>query len=432
MSASVAAVSVRVLQRGLRARAVGLVLLCAGLLLTASAWATDDYDVSSGEWNGLQELVRIAQTAEVELRAAQTLDWSGVRAMDGLLVLYPRTRLDLADLSGFLEAGGRLAVLDDFGDAEPLFRWFQVSRTAQVQGTPRSASMPGLLLATRRSEHPLSEGVDALTTNEPVALWHPRLAPVFSLSEDPQQGLLLAGQVGQGRLVVGGDPSVLINTMMRFPGNRQFARNLLVYLAGAQPGGRVYLVHSGFGVRGEWRGRARRRHPVREWVRDADQALAHAQRSLSDPWLLRALSVCFALLSLVWFAWRTWGSPPGEHQGPAAPSGPAASLFDKARLFSKPGANLLYPSLVARRLLEKRLLRATQSSPPFDAAVVRKRLQGRLSSSAMEDLTAVLAELEALARAVEAERTPRVTTPRFLSLWRRISAILSALRDEPR
>src|SRR5262249_44943589 len=159
------------------------------------------------------------------------LDWTALRRGDGLLILFPLTQVDRTDLTSFLEDGGRLALLDDFGDAGPLLEWFRVSRHEDVRGDVRSPDLPGLLGAYRRAEHRLADGVDALVPNEPVALSHPRLSPVFALSDDPRQGIVLAGEVnGRGRLVVGGDPSVVINSMLRFAGNRQFARNLLVYL----------------------------------------------------------------------------------------------------------------------------------------------------------------------------------------------------------
>src|SRR4029079_1334714 len=105
----------------------------------------------------------------------------------------------------FLEEGGRLALLDDFGEGAALFQWFQVVRSEDVHGEAVSPTLPGLLIAHRRSEHALAEGVGSLITNEPVVLSHPRLSPVFALSEDPRQGIVLAGQVGRGRLVIGGD-----------------------------------------------------------------------------------------------------------------------------------------------------------------------------------------------------------------------------------
>src|SRR5262245_28976904 len=101
-------------------------LLC--VVTPGPARAEGDYDIQSGAWNGLQGLVHVAQEAGIDLRPSAVLDWASLRRGDGLLVLYPLMQVDRTDLTSFLEDGGRLALLDDFGDAEPLLEWFRVSR----------------------------------------------------------------------------------------------------------------------------------------------------------------------------------------------------------------------------------------------------------------------------------------------------------------
>jgi hypothetical protein len=362
----------------------------------------------------------------IELRTGAVLDWSTVRQGDGLLIVYPQARVDLNDLSSFLEDGGRLALLDDFGEAGPLLRWFQVSRSEEVQGERRSPTLPGVLLAWRRAEHPLSEGVDALTTNEPVAVFHPRLSPVFALSDDPRQGIVLAGQVGRGRLVIGGDPSVLINTMMRFPGNRQFARNLLGYL-GARPGGRVHLIHSSFGTRGVYQSRSHAQNPVRELVLHVNDALARLGSLTADAFAVRALAFVLALAAMTALTLRMWGARPSDRFGPTGPSGAAAGMAEKVALFSLPRANLLYPSLIAKRFFERALLRAVGLRPPTDVGAVLAAAQGRLDATQQAQLRAVLVALDELSTPSHEGGPARVAPRQFLSLWRQIGAILTAL-----
>jgi hypothetical protein len=65
--------------------------------------------------------------------------------------------------------------------------------------------------------------------------------PVFSVG-DPPEAVVLAGAVSSGRLIVLGDPSVLINNMMQFRGNKRFALNLLQYLTSNGGSGKVYLM----------------------------------------------------------------------------------------------------------------------------------------------------------------------------------------------
>lgn len=399
------------------------------LLLVASRIAeADDYDVQSGDWNGLQELVRIAQQVDVDLRPAATLDWTNVRRGDGLLIVYPQSVVELADLSGFLEDGGRLAIMDDFGRAGPLFRWFQVSRSEDVAGArSRSTVVPGLYTASRRSDHPLAEGVDQLVTNEPVTLFHARLSPVFALSGDDRSGVVLAGQVGRGRLVISGDPSVLINTMMRFGGNRQFARNLLMYLAG-HPGGRVHLLHSVFTSRGIYHGR-RPRGPVREVVQGVNDALERLGRLGGEPLPARIVALLIAMVTGLVLGFRTWGSRPSDRFGPTAPAGAVAGVAEKVAIFSERRANLLYPSLIAKRHFERALLRAVGLRPPTDVGAVLSRVQTRLDPVQRRELRALLVDLDALGAPSHEGGPSRISTHRFLSLWRRISAMLATLGD---
>jgi hypothetical protein len=71
--------------------------------------------------------------------------------------------------------------------------------------------------------------VPEILTNHP-SFFLSRLPTIAGFAQGKQQ-LLLSGQVGRGQFVALADPSVLINTMLRFEGNRQLAKNLLRHLA---------------------------------------------------------------------------------------------------------------------------------------------------------------------------------------------------------
>jgi hypothetical protein len=74
---------------------------------------------------------------------------------------------------------------------------------------------------------------------------------VFSVG-NPPEAVVLAGAVGSGRLVALGDPSVLINNMMQFRGNKRFASNLLSYMTTNGGSGKVYLVLPGAALHGRF------------------------------------------------------------------------------------------------------------------------------------------------------------------------------------
>jgi hypothetical protein len=239
--------------------------------------------------------------------------------------------------------------------------------------------------------------------------------------------VILAGQVGRGRLVVGGDPSILINSMLRFSGNRQFAINLLSYLA-PQPRGRIHLVTRRFASRGTYEGaHSRRRSPLKLFSKNLDETLARAGVIFNDPALLRLTSLFAVLLATLLMAAKIWGPKPSDRFGPTAPGGPLAGVAPKVLLFGRDGANLLYPTLILRRLFERALLRSLDLSPPTDIARVVERAEKKLTVDELSTLRAVLVELDTIASDAEDKHSLKVSGRRFISLWRRISAILDGL-----
>lgn len=404
--------------------------LAALLGAPATARAVTDYDPQNRGWNGCSELVRIAAEADVELQPVRVLDWDRVQRGQAILVLYPTENLGVADVSAFVEDGGRIAWFDDFGASRPFLDWLQFRREAVVRGTPHDPSMRELLVGRPRGAHVLTEGVDALVTNIPVAYSHPRLSPLVDFG-DPRQGLVLVGQIGRGKLVVGGDPSVLINTMLQFPGNRRFARNLLDFL-GAGTGARVTMVYADTRVRGAWRGRTRAQTRQREAVNTLNESLHALSGALGSPAAMRPLAVLLALASAAAVALLTWGRRPSERYGPRGPVGAVAGVTERAAIFGARGANLLFPAIFARRHLQRSLLRAAGMRPPVEAHAVLVRIKDRLDDGARAEVRAVLEELDALAHAAEERSDLRVDARKFLALWRRIDAILARLGAQPR
>ncbi len=377
------------------------------------------------EWNGTSVLLQIANEADIDVRPVRTLDWGALHPGEAVLVLYPRHALGVADLSGFLDDGGRVAWFDDFGSSEQFLDWFQFRRDTNVRGTPRAPSLPELLIARPRSTHMLTENVDVLVTNIPVALTHPRLTPVFDFPPDGQ-GFLLVGQIGRGKLIVGGDPSIMLNSMMRFSGNRAFAKNLLTFLDGGNHGP-VYLVWGDAQSRGAYRGRNRPRTPVREAVNTLNDSLTALSRAMSAPVVLRPFAMLLALGAACVMAALTWGRKPSERYGPRGPVGAAAGIAERVALYTAERANMLIPALRARRYFEQSLLRALGGRATTDVRAAVDRASGRLDESRRGEVRALLTELDSIASAAEDPSPPRVSPARFLSLWRRIDAILRAV-----
>lgn len=402
-------------------------LLSCLVVLPARAGAVTDYDPQNNGWNGCSELLRSAAEADIELHPVRVLDWNHVQRGQAILVLYPTESLGVADVSAFVEDGGRVAWFDDFGSSRALLEWLQFRRAPVTGGTAHDPSMRELLLAYPRAPHPLTEGVDALVTNIPVAYSHPRLTPLVDFG-DPTEGLVLVGQVGRGKLVVGGDPSLFINAMQQFPGNRRFARNLLEFLgSGSAP--RITMVFADTRVRGAWQGRGRAHTRQRAAVNTLNDSLRSLGEVLGAASVLRPLAALVAAAAAAALALLTWGRRPSERYGPRGPVGAVAGVTERVALFGAHGANLLFPSLYTRRYLERSLLHAAGLRPPTAVRTVLTKLRGRLDEGSRRALVEVLDELDALGQEAETRKGMRVEAGKFLSLWRRIGAILRQLEQ---
>jgi hypothetical protein len=149
--------------------------------------------------------------------------------------------------------------------------------------------------------------VDRIATNHPTALTHQKLTPVLEIPAlgEPNATLAVTGVIERrGRVFAMGDPSALINLMLRYPGNRAFAKHLVQYLLDRdermEHPGKLYLVTNGFHQRGHFGGAT---GPLRE-VRDALGGLRDALRAAGDSGLPGTLAVVLAAVALaVTLAW---------------------------------------------------------------------------------------------------------------------------------
>jgi len=247
-------------------------LIFLSVLAAAPAWAKG-FEVADTGWEGTSELYALAQQelgkAKVEVLASA--DFERLGKDDGLLVLHPERELDYTELSAFLRAGGRMAVLDDRGEAARFLARFQIHRVEAPRNPAQSLrDNPNLAIAVpaveqvagqEQNRHPVVAGVDRVVTNHPTALVHPNLTQVLKIAAvgEPDATLAVTGIIAKsGRLFAMGDPSVVINEMLRYPGNRAFASGLLKYLvendAGISRGGKLYILANDFSQKGHFGG----------------------------------------------------------------------------------------------------------------------------------------------------------------------------------
>ena len=235
--------------------------------------AAKGFDIADTSWEGTSELYSLAQQelGKARVEVVASIDFEHLTKDDALLVLHPERELDYNELSAFLRAGGRMAVLDDRGEAAHFLVRFQIHRVEAPRHPAQSLrDNPNLAIAVpaveqvagqEQNRHPVVAGVDRVITNHPTALVHPNLTQVLKIPAlgEPDATLAVTGIIAKsGRLFAMGDPSVVINEMLRYPGNRAFASGLLKYLiendAGVSRGGKLYIVANDFAQKGHFGG----------------------------------------------------------------------------------------------------------------------------------------------------------------------------------
>ncbi len=232
----------------------GLAFCVIGLLLGGPRAAfAGAFEVNDTGWEGCSSLLELARAelGDTRVLPLSELDWSDLRADDSILLLHPERTLSGDKLAAFLGEGGRVAIVDDFGAGNKILERFQIERVpAPSRPLSTLRHNPDLAIAEPVHEplaghgtgvHTTVEDVDRVVTNHPMGLSNPQLTPVLKIRsiDGPDVVLALAGNFGKpakGKLFAMGDPSVVINQMMRYPGNRAFAMGLIRYLAQGSDG----------------------------------------------------------------------------------------------------------------------------------------------------------------------------------------------------
>jgi hypothetical protein len=264
------------------------------------------FDWGGRDWEGCAELVDLARSELGPARVIVTsrLDLHALQPTDGVIIIHPQKSLDVEGYARFLRAGGRLVLLDDYGTGDALLTHFGMERVPMPEHPAESLrGNPSLAIAEPAGVHPVVNDVARVVTNHATGIRHPDLTPVLevrsagaeraSLHSDPSSSagrpvlLAVAGAVANGRLLVVGDSSIVMNSMLRYAGNKMFARNLLHYAAddgvsvqaagrstpdndaGGSGKGRVFLVEGSF-------------EQIGTFGEDTEGAFAERMRSLRD------------------------------------------------------------------------------------------------------------------------------------------------------
>ena len=298
-------------------RSSGIAWTVVLLTWTVSVMASP-FDLDGADWEGLSDFVALARVdlGNAKVVSSQTLDFDDLRPEDAVLIFHPQIPLDADALASFMRRGGRVVLLDDFGTGDGLLHHFGLERVpAPAHPIERLRGNPNLPIAEPAGNHPVSQNLSRVVTNHPTGVRHPDLSPVLKIRGAEGDVLVAqAGAVGLGRFLAVGDPSMVINAMLRYPGNRAFARALIRY--GTEDDtwgrrhGRLVLVSNGFRQTGSSATAA----PLHEWQQAFRDALEAVRREGFSSGVAHVFAACVGLGVIVWVGGRAvkthYPSPP--------------------------------------------------------------------------------------------------------------------------
>ncbi len=403
-----------------RLACLALVWLACVLVATPARAAFSYHDKS---WQGTSELYAIAQKklGNDRVKVVDKLDFSELTPADGVIVLHPLVHLDYQDISAFLRAGGRLALLDDYGTGAALLEHFHIRRIpAPAHPAEMLRKNPELAIAVpavqqvagyEQGRHPVVAKVDKLVTNHPTALVHPNLTPVLKIPAvgEPDATLAVTGIiVNRGRLFAMGDPSAVINLMLRYPGNRAFAEGLIDYLleddTWGRRGGKLYLLDEHFDQTGHYGGGSSLMQDLHDYMGGFIEMLGDVRRDgLPDSLSL----ILAALVSLGGVAWIGLVSTrPYRRRTPryaaATPLVAQGGVAGRAAVLAAPTTHRALAMLELKSALEEGLVHRLGLDSGAATATLLSEIDGTAGIG-----SAIVRRAQADARRVEEDRNGR-------------------------
>lgn len=459
---------------GLRCRACFLAFLSVLAVSLEARTTRAAFEADDTGWEGCSELVALARSelGTHRVRVITSLEYSALTPADAILFLHPEVEIRFHPLAAFLAAGGRAAVVDDQGTAASLLERFHIYRqnppTLPALRLRDNSNLPIALPASSESspetsDHPTLRGVDQVVTNHPTALRLEQGIELTRLLSIPAKGepdalLAVTGVIGDaracglsstpgdhpavtgqcGRLLAMGDPSAFINLMLRFPGNRSFARGVISYLleddTWGRRGGNLYIMTGRFRQSGTY-GDARsfgdalgeQRAAVLEWLREV------RRDGLPEP-------VTIALAAIAAVGLAAWvGLAGGQLYVPVlpgyvrpVPTTAQGGFAGRFAVLAAPSTDRALILLELERTLEARLRQRLRlpSTANRGAIVDAAARSGLLGSSSVRELDGLLQRLSAAEVAVTSARRLSVSDAALDALHQRVLDILAEMKDQ--
>jgi hypothetical protein len=423
--------------------AIVAVLLVVGRAAPAHA---APFDLAGSDWEGCAELVRLARAELGPLRVVATaqIDFHELKPDDGLLLLYPEKNLDVDELSKFMRAGGRVVMLDDFGRGDSLLRHFGMERVASPRRPAEFLRRnPQLALAEPASAHPVVADVSRVVTNHPTGLSHPDLSPVLKIrgNGEPDVIVAVAGAVGQGRLLAVGDPSIVMNSMLRYGGNKNFARGLVRYSVDhdswGKRGGRLFIAAGGFEQKGNY---GDEESSWSDWKRALVDALEVLRHDGMPSWIAYGLAIAVGLALVVWVGSRAGRlhkpiTPRFVRKTPAVAQGGVAG---HAAVIAAPQTSRVLAVLELKSALEEQLtsLLGLPKVPGHTELMTQVQVRGLLDAEGVVELRRLLLRMSNVETMVVFQRSGGMVQPirdnEVVSIARTVKQLLEAAEASDR
>jgi len=419
--------------------------LGVAVMVSAGAAFGAAFDVADTTWEGCSELygIAVSELGESRVKAVAVLDWSEIGPSDGVLVLHPLQSMDPEETTAFMKAGGRLAIVDDYGRGDETLRRFHIERTslptrpvAALRNNPQLAIAEPVLDNEKgqlAGPHPVVAQVQQFVTNHATGLRHPNLSPVLEVRAigEPAAIVAVAGQVGKGRLFALSDPSGLMNQMLRYPGNRSFAQGLCRYLVDSdgveRMNGRLFIVSNRFSEEGSFGGQTTLRKDFEGQLRSIADAIAEARQSGMPGWVHLIFAVLATLGAGAWVAraaGRPYKSPTPRYarRTPLVAQGGVAGRFALLAAPTSPPSLVLLElkSALAEALAHKLGTPVDQGNDALLAAAARAGGLDEQRRSALKEVLTVMQKAEASVVAGRPAHVPRAALRRAATVVREV------------
>jgi hypothetical protein len=231
-----------------------------------------------------------------------------------------------------------------------------------------------------------------------------------------------------------------MNTMLRYPGNKMFARHLLHYAGDddtwGKRGGRVFIATGDFEQRGSYGDDSALSSEWNERVRALKDALASLRREGMPAGMAYGLAIAVGLGVVVWIGSRAGRTHKGSiprftRSIPLAGQGGVAG---HAAVIGAPNTSRVLAVLELKSALEEDICQSLglDENPGHVAIVALLGERGLLDAEGVRSLKALLlrmASIETMVLSQRASAMPPIRDREVLAVSRAVKSILSAIHE---